>query len=140
MSVKDTVIELLVQRGMMSWCLKLLEKSRSGADIHIFSLDFSSALLANLLHSYSTLDALEKQPRLTKEIMNSLLGMLKDAALVPTSVLMHVLICLSYLSKERFTSVIDDTRFVDRISDFVELYSQLNPQASLPLNQSIEES
>ena len=60
MSVKDIVIELLVQRGMIQWCIKLLEKSRHGQDIHIFSLDFSSALLANLLHSYTTLDYLEK--------------------------------------------------------------------------------
>jgi hypothetical protein len=64
--------------------------------------------------------------------MNSLLGILKDAAVVPTSVLMHVLICLSYLSKERFTQILEDTHFVDKISDFVELYSQLNPQAAAP--------
>ena len=88
---------------MIQWILKLLEKSRSGSDIHIFSLDFSSALLASILHSYTTLEVLEKQTRLTKDIMSSLLGMLKDAATVPTSVLMHVLICLSYLSKERFS-------------------------------------
>ena len=75
------------------------------------------------MHSYTTLEYLEKQPRLTKEIMNSLLGILKDAAVVPTSVLMHVLICLSYLSKERFTQTLEDTHFVDKISDFVELYS-----------------
>lgn len=42
---------------------------------------------------------------------------------------MHVLICLSYLSKERFSLSIEETHFVDKISDFVELYSQLNPQA-----------
>jgi hypothetical protein len=124
MSVKESVIETLVSRGLIAWCIKLLERSRQqGADIHIFSLDFSSALLANILHSYTTLESLEKQPRLTKEIMNSLLGILKDAAVVPTSVLMHVLICLSYLSKERFTQILEDTHFVDKISDFVELYS-----------------
>jgi len=55
--------------------------------------------------------------------MNSLLSMLKDASVVPTSVMMHVLICLSYLSKERFTQAIEETHFVDKISDFVELYS-----------------
>lgn len=132
MSVKEQVIEVLVQRGMINWALKLLEKSRSGVDIHIFSLDFASALLANMLHSYATLEALEKQPRLTKEIMSSLLSMLKDTNLVPTSVLMHVLICLSYLSKERFTMAIEETHFVDKISDFVEVYSQLNPQTVLP--------
>jgi hypothetical protein len=106
-----------------------------GQDIHIFSLDFASALLANFLHSYTTLDYLEKQPRQTIEIMNSLLSMLKDAATIPTSVLMHILICLSYLSKERFSQALDETHFVDKISDFVELYSQLNPQAAVNSSQ-----
>ena len=92
-------------------------------------MDFASALLANILHSYLTLEALEKQARLTKDIMNSLLAILRDAQVVPTSVLMHVLICLSYLSKERFAQCLEETHFVDKISDFVELYSQLNPHA-----------
>ncbi len=61
--------------------------------------------------------------------------MLKDAATIPTSVLMHILICLSYLSKERFSQALDDTHFVDKISDFVELYSQLNPQAAVNSSQ-----
>ena len=67
--------------------------------------------------------------------MNSLLSMLKDAATIPTSVLMHILICLSYLSKERFSQALDETHFVDKISDFVELYSQLNPQAGVNCSQ-----
>ena len=61
MSVKETVIDLLVQRGMIQWCVRLLEKSRApGSEIHIFSLDFSSALLANMLHAHPTLEFLEK--------------------------------------------------------------------------------
>jgi hypothetical protein len=102
MSVKEQVIEVLVQRGMLQWVLRLLDKQRAGADIHVFSLDFASALLANMLHSYLTLELLEKQPRLTKEVVVGLLASLRDPANVPTSVLMHMLICLSYLSKERF--------------------------------------
>lgn len=51
MSVKETTIELFVSKGMVNWVLKLLEKSKT-LDIHIFSLDFSSALLANILHSH----------------------------------------------------------------------------------------
>lgn len=52
MSVKEEVIQVLLQRGLIQWVLRLLEKHRAGADIHIFSLDFSSALLANMLHSH----------------------------------------------------------------------------------------
>jgi hypothetical protein len=54
--------------------------------------------------------------------------MLKDK--IPTSVLMHLLICLSYLKRDRFTSVCEDCHFVDRISEFVEYYSKLPAVAS----------
>ena len=43
---------------------------------------------------------------------------------MPTSTLIHLLICLSYLTKERFAQPIEDTGFVDRISTFVETFSQ----------------
>ena len=105
MSVKESTIELFVQKGLMLWVLKLLEKSKT-IDIHIFSLDFASALLANILHSHITLEYLEKAPKQTKDIMTSLLSLLKEN--IPTSVLMHILICLSYLSKERFSNIIEE--------------------------------
>ena len=120
MSVKEQTIELFVNLAVIPWVLRLLEKSKS-MDIHIFSLDFASALLANILHSHATLDNLEKNPKLVKEIMTSLLSLLKEN--IPVSVLMHVLICLSYLSKERFSQAIEQCQFVDKISDFVEFYS-----------------
>lgn len=66
--------------------------------------------------------------------------MLKDAATIPTSVLMHILICLSYLSKERFSQALDETHFVDKISDFVELYSQLNPQAAVNSSSQVNQN
>ena len=59
MSVKESTIDLFVKSGLIPWVLKLLEKSKT-LDIHIFSLDFSSALLANILHSHQTLEYLEK--------------------------------------------------------------------------------
>ena len=123
MSVKEATIELFVSNGLIQWALKLLEKNKS-QEIHIFSLDFSSALLANILHSNWTLEHLEKQPAQTKEMMKGLLSLLKEN--IATSVLMHILICLSYLSKERFSSIIEECQFVEKISDFVEYYSQLN--------------
>ena len=39
---------------------------------------------------------------------------------------MHILICLSYLSKENFSKQMEECRFVDRISEFVEYYSVIN--------------
>jgi hypothetical protein len=120
MSIKEETVEIMVNKGMVQWILKLLEKSKN-IDIHIFSLDFASALLANVLHSGGTLQMLEQKVSVCKDIMSSLLGLIKEN--VPTSVLMHILICLSYLSKERFSNAIEETQFVDKISDFVEYYS-----------------
>ena len=59
------------------------------------------------------------------DIMARLLNLLKEN--IPTSVLIHLLICLSYLSKERFSQILEECAFVDRISDFVEWYSIKNP-------------
>jgi len=42
---------------------------------------------------------------------------------LPTSVLIHCLICLSYLSKERFAHAIESTDFIEKISIFVEEFS-----------------
>lgn len=110
MSVKEETIPILVDHDMINWILKLLDKSKS-SEIHIFSLDFSSALLANILHCPSTLEKLEQNPDFAKDIMLKLLQMLKEN--IPSTVLMHILICLSYLSKERFSSQIEECNFVD---------------------------
>lgn len=70
------------------------------------------------------------------DIMTRLLNLLKEN--IPTSVLIHLLICLSYLSKERFSQILEECMFVDRISDFVEWYSIKNPLNS-PSDPSSEE-
>ena len=45
--------------------------------------------------------------------------------LMPTSTLMHVLICLSYLNKEAFSAIAErDCRFSSLIEDFVTEYSK----------------
>ena len=106
---------------MIPWCIKLLQKYRKGADIHSFCLDFASALLANLLHASSTLERLESDERQTTEILNDLLSLIVDedagnaaqpegaSQQLPTSSIIHCLICLSYLSKERFAQSLEAT-------------------------------
>ena len=95
-----------------------VDSSSGQSEIHVFCLDFSSALLANILHSYQVLDSLERNVRMLGDIMTRLLNLLKEN--IPTSVLIHLLICLSYLSKERFSQILEECQFVERISDFVE--------------------
>ena len=43
---------------------------------------------------------------------------------LPTSTIIHLLISLSYLSKERFQASIDASGFVDKVQAFVEHFSQ----------------
>eukprot|EP00826_Nyctotherus_ovalis_P048142 TRINITY_DN5637_c0_g2_i4.p4 TRINITY_DN5637_c0_g2~~TRINITY_DN5637_c0_g2_i4.p4 ORF type:complete len:304 (-),score=130.50 TRINITY_DN5637_c0_g2_i4:518-1429(-) len=67
MSVKEELIEFLVRNKMLDWIIKLLERSTT-KEIHTFSLDFGSALLAGMLRSASTLEILEKDPVFTKSV------------------------------------------------------------------------
>lgn len=69
MSIKEDLVEVLMKNKMMEWIVKLIERSTS-KEIHTFSLDFGSALLANILHANSTLDYLEKNPAVTKSVRN----------------------------------------------------------------------
>ena len=89
--------------------------------IHVFCLDFASATLANVIHTPSTLTYLESKPDYAYKIMEQLLKLMREN--IPVSVLMHILICLSYLSKENFTRQMEQCNFVERISEFVEFYS-----------------
>ena len=50
---------------------------------------------------------------------------------MPTSVLVHALICLSYLSKEQFSQAMEECEFVDRMSQFVDWYSVSDPGVGL---------
>ena len=61
------------------------------------------------------------------EITNRLLASLNEKSMAP-SVIMHVLICLSYLNKNPTIKAYvesKDCRFSERISKFVEYYTKL---------------
>lgn len=45
---------------------------------------------------------------------------------IPVSVLMHILIAISYLSKEDFKDIIEDCKLHEKIAKFIEKYSQIN--------------
>ena len=89
------------QEDLIEWILNLVERAGK-RELHIFSLDFATALLANILHASSTQDYLLKVAGspYTRGLITKLLKLLKEK--IPTSVLMHLLICLSYLKREKF--------------------------------------
>lgn len=90
-------------------------------------LDFSTALLANILHCKVTQEWLKKNPDHALKITNRLLNCLTQKKLSP-SVLMHILICLGYLNQsEKLNELVNgpECRFNTRVSEFVEYYSKL---------------
>ncbi|EGR27657.1 hypothetical protein IMG5_191980 [Ichthyophthirius multifiliis] len=122
-SIKESIIPVLVEQDMINWVVSLVKKSIN-QKIHVFCLDFASAMLANITHTNYTLQYFEQHPDYTYQFMESLLKLMREN--IPVSVLMHILICLSYLSKDSFQQQMDQCNFIERISDFVEYYSQIN--------------
>lgn len=62
-SVKESVVPVFVEEDMINWLMELISKSVTDKSIHHFSLDFGSALLANIIHAPSTLAHLASQPQ-----------------------------------------------------------------------------
>ena len=52
---------------MIKWLMNLINKSLTDK-IHHFSLDFGSALLANIIHAPSTLTALSADPKQAQHV------------------------------------------------------------------------
>ena len=60
MSFKEELVPILVKQKIINWVISLLNDSFD-KEIHVFCLDFSSAMLANILSAESTLDHLAKE-------------------------------------------------------------------------------
>lgn len=67
MSIKEDLIEVFMKNKMIDWIIKLIERSLD-IEIHTFSLEFASALMANILHATSTLEYLQKNSSFTKGV------------------------------------------------------------------------
>lgn len=90
---------------MINWAIVLVKKSFQ-IKIHSFCLDFATAMLANIIHSRWCLSYLEKKPDITLSLIESLLKLINES--LPVSVLMHILICLSYLNRDKFKKQVEE--------------------------------
>jgi len=66
-SIKDKVIPTMIDKGLIDWILQLLRKSLE-EKIHVFCLDFSSAMLANIIHSSHTLEYLKHSKDIARRV------------------------------------------------------------------------
>ena len=121
-SIKEDTVIYLVKQKIIDFVVNLVQRSQE-KKVHVFSLDFSSALLANILHAKDTQTYLQERPEQVKGLLTLMLQLIWSQ--VPTSVLMHLLICLSYLSKDNFKPICEELAFFDKISEFVEWYSKV---------------
>lgn len=67
-SVKENVVPVFVEEEMINWVMDLIYKSIYDKSIHHFSLDFGSALLANIIHAPTTLNYLSGKPEYAQNV------------------------------------------------------------------------
>lgn len=57
-SIKETIIPTLIESQLIYWAIDIIGLSQT-KKIHVFCLDFASAMLANIMHSPHTLSFLD---------------------------------------------------------------------------------
>ena len=127
-SIKSDSIPILFDMNLIQMIIDLVARAmrKEITPGLTFALDFGTALLANILHAQSTATSLlESQNRaLLVSTTQQLLQLINEPSM-PTSTLMHILICLSYLNKDQFTPIAEqECRFSTLIEDFVTEYSK----------------
>ena len=123
MSIKIETIDIYLKYGIIDWIVKLLQRSRINY-INNFCIDFSSALLANILHAKITLDFLENNNSICLNLMETFLSMISEK-ISPTS-LKHFIMCLGYLDEPRFDKRKEECRFNERIDEFFDHFSKIS--------------
>lgn len=125
-ALEEAVIGALLESGLVPWLrINLLERSLLGGEyMHSFCLDFGAALLANLLNSAAGSAYLASHVEDSVDLAEKLLQMLTSDR-VESSTIIHLLILLTTLSAVKSLSPdLDQLQFSEKISEFVEWYSQ----------------
>ena len=119
MSIKKETIEVYMKCGLIDWIIKMIQRSRTN-EVHQFCLEFGSALLANIFRSNQAMDFLETNASVYQNVAETFLSMIKEK--ISTNVLMHLLVCLCFMSKDKFGGLRDECKLFDRINEFKEYY------------------
>ena len=64
------------ENELIHWVLLLVKKSLN-TKVHVFCLDFATAMLANVVHSKWTQEALFKKPEIVSFVIESILKVIK---------------------------------------------------------------
>ena len=125
MSLKENTISIFIKYGMIDFLIKLLQRSRINK-INSFCVDFSTALLANILRANDTKDFLiNNSNSVYRNLMETFLSLLEDN--INTTMIKNILMCLGYMisiEHEGFKIIKEECRFHTRIDIFFDKFSE----------------
>ena len=123
-NLNNTIIKIYNKYNIIDWLIKLFQRSENN-NIHEFCMDFGSALLANILGYPETIDFLFDNFSFYKNITETLLNLIQKKN-ISTQVLMHYLMCLNYLSQDKFRIIKEEIKFDEKIKIFENDYKNNN--------------
>ena len=123
-NLNNTIIKIYNKYNIIDWLIKLFQRSKNN-NIHEFCMDFGSALLANILGYPETIDFLFDNFSFYKNITETLLNLIQEKK-ISTQVLMHYLMCLNYLSQDKFRIIKEEIKFDEKIKKFENDYKNDN--------------
>lgn len=123
-NLNNTIIKIYNKYNIIDWLIKLFQRSENN-NIHEFCMDFGSALLANILGYPETIDFLFDNFSFYKNITETLLNLIQKKN-ISTQVLMHYLMCLNYLSQDKFRIIKEEIKFDEKITKFENDYKNNN--------------
>jgi hypothetical protein len=122
-NLNNNIIKIFNKYNIIDWLIKLFQRSRVNK-VHEFCLDYGSALLANILGYSETIEFLFDNISFYKNITETLFTLIEDK--VSTQVLMHYLMCLNYLSQDKFRLIKEEIKFDEKIKKFENDYKNSN--------------
>ena len=118
-NINNSIIKIYNKYNVIDWLIKLFQRNKNN-NIHEFCLDYGSALLTNILGYSETIEFLFDNISFYKNITETLLQLIQEK--ISTQVLMHYLMCLNYLSQDKFKMIKDEIKFDEKIKQFENDY------------------
>ena len=118
--INSLIINIYNKNNIIDFLIKLFQRNKTNK-IHEFCMNYGSALLANILGYKETIDFLFDNLSFYKNITETLLSKKKKKGNNP-QVLMHYLMCLNYLSIDKFKMIKEEINFDEQIKTFEEEY------------------
>ena len=119
--INSTIIQIYNKYNVIDYLIKLFQRNNSNHKVHEFCMNYGSALLANILGYKETIDFLFDNLSFYKNLTETLLNLIKEKG-NNTQVLMHYLMCLNYLSIDKFKMIKEDINFDEKIKNFEQEY------------------